>query len=99
MSTIPPNWMASVLGGLDTQKQAAAAKNKEAADQAEHTGTAKFAERLQAVIENSDRDGEVYADAEGLGSQGRAPSDAPEEQDSAECDASDSAEGGLDIQA
>lgn len=99
MSTIPPNWMASVLGTHDTQKSASAAKTKEAAEQGERTSNTGFAERLHNVIDNAERDGEVYADAEGLGSQGRAPAEESQKQESEEDHESGRSESGLDVQA
>lgn len=101
MSTIPPNWMASVLGAHEAQKQSEQKKTREASDQAERAGTEKFAESLKNVIEEADRDSEVYEDAEGLGSQGRSFSEEAEEdaehpEDEPETDES---AGGLDVQA
>ena len=106
MSTIPPNWMASVLGSQGAQERAGATRKKEAADQAERTGSDKFADSLHNVIENSDRDSEVYADAEGLGGQGSPFSEEPEqseeqeqEENEEEDEESQASEGELDIQA
>ncbi len=50
----------------------------ESAAESERAG-GTFADKLQDVIENSDRDSQVYADAEGAGSQGR-PFEGPDEQ-------------------
>jgi hypothetical protein len=100
MSTIPPNWMSSVIGAQDVQRNAATARNKDAADEASRSSNAPFAERLQNVIENSDRDSEVYADAEGTGSQGRPSSQESEEQPAeTEHEEDTPTAGGLDIQA
>ena len=102
MSAIPPNWMGSVIGAHGAQKSAADQKKTEAADQAERSGSAKFSENLQNVIENSDADGEVYAESEGLGSEGRPfseDSEQSQEQQPPEEPDSDSSPGGLDVQA
>jgi len=99
MSTIPPNWLASILGAPESQRSAGAAKNKDAADQAERSGTARFTENLHEAIENADRDGQVYADAQGLGSQGRETPES-EEEAAHEPDADESAPGqSIDVQA
>lgn len=68
MSTIPPNWLGSIIQTQGSQARAAEAKQKENAAAAERAGEAGFAEKLQDVIENTDRDSQVYADAEGTGS-------------------------------
>jgi len=99
MSTIPPNWMGSVLGAHEAQKQSEQRKTREASDQAERAGTEKFADSLKNVIEESDRDSEVYEDAEGLGSQGRPFSEEPEEEGSHDEGESEDSAGGLDVQA
>ncbi|MFH1745737.1 MAG: hypothetical protein ABIG44_01700 [Planctomycetota bacterium] len=102
MSTIPPNWMSSVLGAHEAQKQSEQKKVRESSDQAERAGTEKFADRLKNIIKETDPDSEVYEDAEGLGSQGRPFSEEEEEEehllDDDEDEADESA-GGLDIQA
>ena len=99
MSTIPPNWMASILGTHDAKKTASDAKRKENADQSDRTNAPGFADSLKNIIEDSDRDTEVYADSEGLGSQGRATSEPPEEQEQEEANESNPPAGGLDVQA
>ncbi len=103
MSTIPPNWLGSIIQTQGAQARSAADKNKEAGAAAERTDPT-FAERLTSEIEASDRDSQVYSDAEGTGSQGRPFENPPDEEDTppAADDASDaahSAGGGLDIQA
>jgi hypothetical protein len=102
MSTIPPNWLGSVLGTPAAQQQATAAKNKEAVDQAARSGAAKFTDSLHNVIENSDRDAQAYADSEGLGSQGRPfaeESEPGEQQAPDERDGTDATGGAIDVQA
>lgn len=99
MSAIPPNWMASVLGASGAAQQAGVAKNKEAVDRAVVTDRTAFAEKLQNVIDQSDRDGAVYEDSEGLGSQGRAFSEDAGEQEQPDHDQDASPPAGLDVQA
>jgi hypothetical protein len=77
MSAIPPNWLGSILGTPAAQGRAGADRAKSQADEAQQTGGDAFADRLQNVIDEGDRDGQVYSDAEGTGSQGRE-SDSPE---------------------
>lgn len=100
MSTIPPNWMGSIIGTHDTQRNASEAKSRDAASQAERN---QFANRLQNAIEETERDNEVYADAEGLGSQGRPSEDESDESTeqlaSEQQDEDESSAGGLDVQA
>ena len=99
MSAIPPNWLSSIIGAHGAQDRSAIRKNKETADQAERTDNVNFKENLQNVIDNSDRDGEVYEDAEGLGSQGRSSEEAPPDQPQDEQRETDQSSGGLDVQA
>lgn len=98
MSTIPPNWLGSVIQSQGAQERAGQAKNAEDAEQAKRTGGG-FSEKLQDVIENADRDVEVYADAEGTGSQGK-PSGESEEEEEREEEVDEEQEGGsVDVQA
>jgi hypothetical protein len=76
MSTIPPNWLGSIIQSQGAQERAGQAKS---AEEAKGTERGAFSDRLRDVIENSDRDVEVFSDAEGTGSQG-APFSEPEEQ-------------------
>ena len=99
MSAIPPNWLSSIIGAHGAQDRSAIKKNKEAADQAEHADNVNFKDNLQNVIDNSDRDGEVYEDAEGLGSQGRPFEEAPPDQSPDEQQETGPSSGGLDVQA
>ncbi len=99
MSAIPPNSLGSIIQTQGAQTHAAEQKRQEGVSQADRVG-GTFAERLQDVIENTDRDSQVYADAEGTGSQGRPFEEAPrdaEPQDAA--DADNEPTGGLDVQA
>ena len=101
MSTIPPNWMGSVLQSHGAQDRAAEAKNKERTADAERAGKNGFSERLQDVIENTDRDTQIYADAEGTGSQGRPFSEEETEEEEKQRDSADDDEGlgNLDVEA
>ena len=101
MSAIPPNWMSSVIGAHGAQDRANVRKTQETADQADRSQGPNFRQNLQNVIDNSDRDGEVYEDSEGLGSQGRPFSEESEEQaPKNESPAGETETGGsLDVQA
>ncbi len=81
MSAIPPAWLSGVIQAHGAQDRAAQARQVDAADAARRTGPAEFDKHLQDVIENTDRDSQVYSDAEGSGSQGRSHS-SPDEQPS-----------------
>ncbi len=98
MSAIPPNWLGSIIQSQGAQERASQAKN---AEEAKGTERGAFSEKLQDIIENTDRDVEVYSDAEGSGSQGNPFSEAEEEE---EVERDESAEeqdgvGGLDVEA
>ncbi len=97
MSTIPPNWLGSIIQSQGAQERATQAKG---AEQAKGTERSAFSEELQEIIENSDRDGEVYADAEGTGSQG-SPFSEPEDESETRTppDEEGGAPRGLDIEA
>lgn len=89
MSSIPPNWISSVVGGVSASGRASEAKNKEDADRTRSVDNASFAERLGKVIESDDADMQVDSESEGRGSQGRAfseetPDDDAQEQSTAE---------------
>ncbi|MBU0639909.1 MAG: hypothetical protein KKB50_13655 [Planctomycetes bacterium] len=99
MSAIPPNWLASVIQSQGAQDRAAEAKNRERAAEAERAGVTGFAEKLQNVIENEDRDGEVYSDAEGAGSEGRPHEETEETQPEQEGEDDTATSGGLDLEA
>ena len=99
MSAIPPNWLGSIIQSQGAQERAGAAKSAEDAKGAER---ARFSDQLSEVIENDDRDAEVYSDAEGAGGGRGSPfseDEAPAEEieDRAE---EDMPEGGsLDLEA
>lgn len=80
MSQIPPTWLGSIIQTQGAEKRAAEKKARSDADETESVRGGNFAENLQNVIENSDRDGEVYSDAEGQGNQGK-PFDETEDED------------------
>ncbi len=99
MTAIPPNWLSSIAGSSGAQHSAGARKVKEAGDEADRNTGGKFAESLQNVIESSDKDGEVFSDSEGLGSQGRAAAEDTEPEDTPQQDEHESTDSGLDLQA
>lgn len=96
MSTIPPNWLGSIIQSQGAQERAGQAK---AADEAKGAERGAFSEKLLDVIENSDRDGEVYADAEGPGNQGSPFSESDEEAPTEDQVEEESTGTGLDIEA
>ncbi len=97
MSTIPPNWLGSIIQSQGAQERAGQAKS---AEEAKGTERGEFSDKLRDVIENTDRDVEVYSDAEGAGSQG-SPFDEseekPEEEETNEEEQDDDT--GLDLEA
>jgi hypothetical protein len=97
MSAIPPTWLGSILQTQGAQARAAGDKQGEDVAEAERTSNG-FAEKLQDVIEETDRDSQVYTDAEGTGSQGRPFEEGAEHSPPAADDA-DAPPGGLDVQA
>jgi hypothetical protein len=97
MSAIPPAWLGSIIQTQGAQARAAGDKQAESAAESERApGT--FAEKLQDVIEETDRDSQVYADAEGTGSQGRPSEGSIEEPPPNEPDAEEPGSA-LDLQA
>ncbi len=99
MSAIPPGWLGSIIQTQGAQARAAGDKQAETAAEAER-GAGSFAEKLQDVIEETDRDSQVYSDAEGSGSQGRPFEELPPEPETAPEDSElDQPSGGLDVQA
>lgn len=99
MSTIPPNWLGSIIQTQGAARRAAEEKGREHTAESERTGGANFAENLQNVIENSDRDGQVYSDAEGQGSQGRPFGDGEQPADQPAGESPDGPASGLDVEA
>ena len=99
MSSIPPTWLASIIQTQGSQARSTEAHSKERAGAPERGGD-KFSSELGEVIENDDRDSEVYSDAEGSGSEGKTYSEADEDE-AAEIDPSNEQvgqDGHLDIQ-
>ena len=86
MSSIPPAGHASLIQTHGAQNRAEETRRKQSTDEARRSSKDAFADRLQEVIENSDKDSEVYADAEGAGSQGKTFSEdrAPEDEHKAD---------------
>ena len=97
MSAIPPGWLGSIIQTQGAQARAAGDKQAESAAESERAG-GTFAEKLQDVIEETDRDSQVYSDAEGTGSEGRPFEGNGETPPEGEPDA-DQTPGGLDVQA
>jgi len=100
MSTIPPNWLGSIIKTQGAEKRAAEQRAGESAASAERGGN--FAQNLNNVIENDDRDSSVYEDAEGAGSQGRPFGDGEGEREARsgeEGGESAGQAGGLDVEA
>ena len=87
MSSIPPTWLASIIQTQGSQARSTEARSKEQAGAPERGGD-KFSSELSEVIENDDRDSEVYADAEGSGSEGKTHSE-PDADDTDEVSDSD----------
>jgi len=98
MTAIPPNWLGSIIQTQGAARRAGEQQAQESTAQTEGTRDS-FAKDLQNVIENSDRDGQVYSDAEGTGSQGKPFEDAPAEPDTSPPDENEDNTPGLDLQA
>lgn len=71
MSAIPPGWLSSIIQTTGAQSRSAEAKSRDDAAQAQRSGEKSFADNLQNIIEESDRDSSVFSDAEGRGGMGR----------------------------
>lgn len=103
MSAIPPPGHAGLIQAHEAARRAAEAKATEESAEAKRASKDAFADRLREVIGSEDRDSQVYADAEGAGSQGKAFDEAPdEEQDqdaAAAADDEPDAPGGIDLTA
>ncbi|MBK9127827.1 MAG: hypothetical protein IPM13_08495 [Phycisphaerales bacterium] len=98
MSLIPPNWLGSILGAPGASQRAGSAKATEDASASTTRGPNSFADNLMDVIESSERDSQVYTDAEGSGSQGRPSEPETQEAPSGDEPAADT-DDGLDIEA
>ncbi len=95
MSAIPPGWLGSIIQTGGAERRAAANR---AAESATDGDRASFADRLSDVIDSNDRDSQVYADAEGAGSQGR-PFESGDGNATDETEGEKASEGGLDVEA
>lgn len=84
MSSIPPNWLGSIIQGHASADRAKESKAREATADAERVKPSAFADKLNGAIQATDRDSNVFEDAEGSGGGGRASSqgehDADEDQ-------------------
>jgi hypothetical protein len=96
MTTIPPNWLGSIIQSQGAQERAGQAKN---AEDAKGTERGEFSDKLRDVIENNDRDVEVYSDAEGTGSQGSPFSESEEQPEEIETDEEENPDTHLDLEA
>ncbi len=99
MTTIPPNWLGSIIQSHGAQRRATEARAAEDASAAERKGAVGGAENRGNVIDNDDTDSSVYADAEGAGGQGRSSDEEPHDETPDEERDQDSDQSGLDIQA
>lgn len=98
MSAIPPNSLASIIQTTGGVQRAGAAK--EAADRRQTDAvSAEFQRELNQAIDGADTDQNVYADAEGTGSQGRPFEGEPEAAQDEAADAQSDGGGHLDISA
>lgn len=66
VSAIPPNWLGSVIQGHGAQQRASENRSRETATEADVV-RGHASERVSDAIDISDRDSEVYEDAEGQG--------------------------------
>jgi len=89
MSAVPPNFAASALQSHLTQRQVSSVRDAERNQRAsaDHQ-QARAIDQADSTVEMTDESSQVYTDAEGAGSQGRAfsnPEDesVPEEQEPA----------------
>jgi hypothetical protein len=84
MSAVPPNLSASVLQSNLVQRQAAGVRDAERNQRAgAERQQARAVDQADSTVETADDMTEVFTDAEGSGSQGRA-FDTPEETTSTE---------------
>lgn len=98
MSTIPPNWLGSVLGGSAAQGRAVERQVRDEADAA-RSADGDFANRLRDLVGSVDRDSGVDPEGGGAGGQGRA-SQTPEEPSAPQPDdAGPAGPTGVDLQA
>jgi hypothetical protein len=100
MAGIPPGWLGSIIQTQGAAQRTGEKKAKEDSSAVENAGAGSFADKLQNVVGASDRDNQVYADAEGAGSQGSPFEEGGAEQESgAETNADEAGSSGLDVEA
>lgn len=81
MSSVPPNLVGPILQSHLAQRQVASVRDSERASAAVNLRQqAHIIDEKGSTVETTDNDTQVYADAEGTGSQGR-PSSQPENPD------------------
>lgn len=81
MSAVPPHLAASVLQSNVAQRQVSSVRDTERNQRANaDTQQARAIDQADSTVEITDESSEVYSDAEGAGSQGRAFSN-PEDED------------------
>lgn len=97
MSAVPPNLAASILQSNLAQRQVSAVRDAErnqrtSADRQQ----ARAVDQADSTVAGTDDSSEIYADAEGAGSQGRAFSN-PDEQPAPDSPAPDQPDEGQHI--
>ena len=101
MSMMPPNLVGPILQSSVMQGQLSSLRDTQEAQRAsaERRHTAAV-DAQDSTVETTDNDTQVYADAEGTGSQGRAFSETPEQQEPAESEQGGEVEGrNIDLEA
>ncbi|MBI4578656.1 MAG: hypothetical protein HY718_03085 [Planctomycetes bacterium] len=92
MSAVPPNFAASVLQSNLAQRQVSAVRDAERNQRAgADRQQAKAVDQAGSTVETTDDTTQIYTDAEGAGSQGRAFS--PPDQQEADPDRSTEPDG------
>ncbi len=82
MSSVPPNLVGPILQTPLTQRQVSAVRDaKQSHEAAAARQQTAASEDTDTIVETSDNDTRVHADAEGTGSQGRAYSESPESEE------------------
>jgi hypothetical protein len=99
MAGIPPTSVGSIIQTQAAEARVAGHKARAAGVESERSGPTSFAEKLQDVIEATDRDSQVYSDAEGTGGGGGKDFGEPAgDQTSGEAGVAEDT-GGLDVEA
>lgn len=99
MAGIPPNWLGSIVQTQGAAQRSGEKKARESASASETAGTGSFADNLQGIVGASDRDNQVYSDAEGAGSQGSPFEEGEPEAETPGDDEQRPPTGGLDVEA